>query len=102
MKELFIETKSGRVPLDQEVIKKYDLNQGAKSPFTNSPIVGESGNSKLEVPLREKSISHDFNDMPLKGIEGDGFDQMENGFQMSQSEIIDFAQGTDSTVAGDY
>lgn len=96
MKELFIETNSGRIPIDQMTIEKYDLNQGTKTPFTNSPIVGPSGDSQLDAPLREKSVRENFNNMSFKGIEGDGVDQMENGFQMSQSEIIDFSQGTDS------
>ena len=46
-------------------------------------------------------IKDSFNHMPFKELRG-GVDQMENGFQMSQSEILDFAQGTDSTVAGEY
>jgi len=35
--------------------------------------------------------------MAMKGFESDGIDQMENGFELSQSEIIDFSQGLDST-----
>lgn len=46
----------------------------------------------------EAAIRQDFNDMPFTGIEGDGVDQMENGFEFSQSEIIDFSQGVDSRL----
>ena len=46
----------------------------------------------------EAAIRQDFIDMPVIGIEGDGVDQMENGFQFSQSEIIDFSQGVDSRL----
>lgn len=46
----------------------------------------------------EAAIRQDFIDMPVKGIEGDGVDQMENGFEFSQSEIIDFSQGVDSRL----
>jgi hypothetical protein len=46
----------------------------------------------------ESSIRQDFLDMPFTGIEGDGVDQMDNGFQFSQSEIIDFSQGVDSRM----
>lgn len=46
----------------------------------------------------EAAIRQDFINMPLKGIEGDGVDQMENGFELSQSEIIDFSQGVDSRL----
>lgn len=46
----------------------------------------------------EKYIHQSFEEMPMKGIEGDGVDQMENGFEFSQSEIIDFSQGVDSRM----
>lgn len=46
----------------------------------------------------ESGIRHDFYDMPFQGIRGDGVDQMDNGFEFSQSEIIDFSQGVDSRV----
>ncbi|HYE68955.1 MAG TPA: hypothetical protein VEA58_10110 [Anaerovoracaceae bacterium] len=46
----------------------------------------------------EAAIRQDFINMPVKGIEGDGVDQMENGFELSQSEIIDFSQGVDSRL----
>lgn len=102
MKDLYLEAEGVRIPLDQGVIEKYGLNQGTKSPFSGRSIVGPDGDSTLDVLKKEKSIKDSFNKMPFKGIEGEGVDQMENGFQMSQSEILDFAQGTDSTVAGEY
>ena len=46
----------------------------------------------------EAAIRQDFYNMPMKGIVGDGVDQMENGFEFSQSEIIDFSQGVDSRM----
>jgi hypothetical protein len=46
----------------------------------------------------ESGIRQDFLNMPFTGIEGDGVDQMDNGFQFSQSEIIDFSQGVDSRM----
>lgn len=102
MKELSIETEKGRMPLDQRIALKYGLNQGTKSPFTAQTIVGWDGDATLIMSNNEKSVQDSFNDMPIKGIEGEGVDQMENGFQMSQSEILDFAAGTDSEVAGEY
>ncbi|MGI6732205.1 MAG: hypothetical protein ACOX5F_10020 [Anaerovoracaceae bacterium] len=102
MKELYIEVGNRRVPLDSEIVEKYGLNQGTKSPFTSQNLVGRNGDSTLLTSQDEKMIKDSFNHMPFKGIEGEGVDQMENGFQMSQSEILDFAQGTDSTVAGEY
>lgn len=46
----------------------------------------------------EAAIRQDFINMPMKGREGDGVDQMENGFEFSQSEIIDFSQGADTPM----
>lgn len=46
----------------------------------------------------ESSIRQDFYNMPFQGIRGDGIDQMDNGFELSQSEIIDFSQGVDSRM----
>ena len=46
----------------------------------------------------ESFIRQDFYNMPMKGISSDGVDQMENGFELSQSEIIDFSQGVDSRM----
>lgn len=46
----------------------------------------------------EAAIRQDFIDMPVTGIVGDGVDQMDNGFEFSQSEIIDFSQGVDSRM----
>jgi len=46
----------------------------------------------------EAAIRQDFINMPMTGVEGDGVDQMENGFEFSQSEIIDFSQGVDSRM----
>ena len=46
----------------------------------------------------EADIRRDFYNMPFQGIRGDGVDQMDNGFEFSQSEIIDFSQGVDSRM----
>jgi len=55
---------------------------------------------KKETPAddTESGIRQDFLDMPFQGIRGDGVDQMDNGFELSQSEIIDFSQGVDSRM----
>jgi len=44
----------------------------------------------------EAWIHQDFEQMPEKGFPDDEIDHMDNGFEFSQSEIIDFSQGTDS------
>jgi hypothetical protein len=58
----------------------------------------ETGREKEKAGDNEASIRQDFIDMPMQGIRGDGLDEMDNGFVMSQSEIIDFSQGVDSRM----
>lgn len=58
----------------------------------------ETEHGKEQVGDSEASIRQDFIDMPMQGIRGDGLDEMDNGFVMSQSEIIDFSQGVDSRM----
>lgn len=53
---------------------------------------------KFDPMNTEESIRQDFYNMPFQGIRGDGVVQMDNGFEFSQSEIIDFSQGVDSRV----
>ena len=99
IKDLFIETELGRMPIDYEVTERYGLNQGSKSPFSNNPIVGTMGDWHLDTPFREKAIQKDFKNTPIgEDRQGEEVVQMENGFEMLKSEIIDFAQGTDSST----
>jgi hypothetical protein len=58
----------------------------------------ETDHGEEKVGDNEASIRQDFIDMPMQGIRGDGLDEMDNGFVMSQSEIIDFSQGVDSRM----
>lgn len=101
MEDLYLETKNGREHIDSLTAEKYHLEPGTLSPFTGNRIVDRNGEHEAnEVSGRdnEASIRQDFNDMPMKGRAGDGVDQMENGFELSQSEIIDFSQGVDSRM----
>ncbi len=100
MDDLYLETKNGRKRIDARTVEKYNLEPGDLSPFTRNPVVGKNGEQNINTPREDSEayIRKDFNEMPLKGIEGDGVDQMENGFQFSQSEIIDFSQGVDSRM----
>lgn len=34
MKELYLKTEHGLIPLDEKIIEKYKLKVGRKSPFT--------------------------------------------------------------------
>jgi hypothetical protein len=101
MKELYLETEHGRERIDEQTVEKYHLESGTLSPFTQNRIVGENGEYRQKDDPDaddEASIRQDFDDMPLQGIRGDGLDEMDNGFVMSQSEIIDFSQGVDSRM----
>lgn len=100
MSDLYLETTNGMTPIDEKTIQKYHLESGTKSPFTQNRIVGRNDDS---LPSKndedtEASLHRDFNDMPAQDIRGDGVDEMDNGFVMSQSEIIDFSQGVDSRM----
>lgn len=92
MEKLYLETNSEYVPIDQAFIEKYNLEKGTLSPFTNSRIVGHNGDFHRE-PHKEDIESKEVRE---KGFPDDGIDQMDNGFELSTSEMIDIAQGVDS------
>lgn len=102
MKELYLETENGRERIEDREVEKYHLKSGGFSPFTQKPIVGKNeesrsgANSGKDDSDSEHSIHEEFEDMPMQGVRGDGIDGMDNGFELSQSEIIDFSQGADS------
>lgn len=91
MKDLFLETKTGNIPIDHNIIKKHDLKKGTLSPFTGERIVGKNGDFSPE-PIKSES--------PLDNLvhKDDGIDEMENGMALSTSEILDFAAGTDNSM----
>lgn len=83
MEELYIETANGKIPIKQEMIKKYNLKKGTMCPFTNSRIVGKNGEFLNESQYEEE---------PKQLTGGD----MENELILTTSEAIDIAQGADS------
>lgn len=91
MKDLYIETKNGDIPIEKDIIKKHDLKRGTLSPFTGERIVGKNGDFRPE-PVKNES--------PLDNLihRDDGIDEMENGMSLSTSEILDFAEGTDNSM----
>lgn len=98
MKDLYMETRHGVEPISPKVAEKYHLSKGTCSPFTQSRIVGSNGDFSFEPDNKKDYISgNSFDDVPRDGFHEDGIDSMDNGFEMSTSEMIDFAQGTDST-----
>ena len=96
MKELFLKTENGLLPLSEEEIEKYNLEEGKKSPFTGYYVVDKDGRYKFNNEKQTSSPGID--EMPA----GEGMDDDEivefsdTGAILSQSEIIDFSHGTDS------
>jgi hypothetical protein len=88
MKELYLETKNGNVPIDQAIIEKYNLKKGTMSPFTNSRIVDKDGEFYVDQPTTKK----------LSYQPDDGIAEMDHGLSLSTSEMLDIAAGVDSDV----
>ena len=96
MKELFLKTEDGLVPLDKKIIEKYNLVEGRKSPFTRYYVVDKTG--KHNFDSEKETSSPDVDEMPAgEGAEDDEIVEFsDTGAILSQSEIIDFSHGTDS------
>ena len=96
MKELFLKTENGLIPLDEKMIEKYSLAEGRKSPFTRYYVVNKTGKYKFDSEKETSSPGKD--QMPAgEGAEDDEIVEFsETGAILSQSEILDFSEGTDS------
>lgn len=95
MKDLFLKTNEGNIPISQEIVDKYNIKEGTVSPFTKFKVVNKDGSyineekSKIDVPLSK---------MPEgEGLADDEIVEFSTGAILSTSEIIDFSQGTDSS-----
>lgn len=93
--DLYVETKEGNISIDQEIVEKYNLKMGTTSPFTDNRIVGEEGEFPLK-PFQDEDKEQGLDKVPYDGFSDDGIDQMDHGFELSTSEIIDISQGVDS------
>lgn len=97
MKDLFLKTDDGLIPIDGKMVERYGLCAGRISPFSGFTIVDKDGN-----PVNAKSLNRasgpGIDAMPKgEGLEDDEIDEFpDTGAIMSQSEIIDFSHGTDS------
>lgn len=89
MEQLYIETEKGNIPIDNEITQKYNLQKGDKSPFTRQRIVDKFGDATAPKPPEEE---HDLSNQE------DEIEDLENGFQLSTSEMLDIAAGVDSSV----
>lgn len=99
MKELFLNTDEGLVPIEEKIVEKYGLKTGTRSPFHRFWIVDSSGKIGDENKGNGTS-SPGADEMPEgEGLEDDEIVEFEEtGAIMSQSEIIDFSHGTDSDI----
>jgi hypothetical protein len=95
MEELFLETENGIIPIDPEIVRKYKLEKGSRSPFARSRIVGRNGEypdrvaeSGTKKQWLDEQSEHDIEDI-------------DNGILFSTSEILDLAQGVDSDTEDD-
>lgn len=94
MKNLYIETKNGAVPIDKNIEKKYKLEKGTMTPFTDERILGAGGDFTKE--------KHDDEAMKnLGNVRKEDGVEPEDGIMLTTSEIIDFTQGTDSYTDND-
>lgn len=91
MEELYIETKNGKTPIEPAVSKKYNLEKGLKTPFTNQKIVNQNG----EFPA-ETDTEKDPQNSGGKSLTPADTDTGSENVPLTTSEIIDFSQGTDS------
>lgn len=87
MEHLFIETKQGRIPINDAMTEKYKLKEGTYTPFTHQKIVDERGKF-IHEEVEKKNVSLKNQDNEIK--------EMENGLMLSTSEMIDIAEGADS------
>ncbi|OQB14203.1 MAG: hypothetical protein BWY15_01326 [Firmicutes bacterium ADurb.Bin193] len=85
MAKLFLKTENGVLPIEQSQIKKYNLEVGEISPYTNYCIVDENGNDKKRKKTKNKS-HHSIDEI------------MDEGIVFSTSEILDIAQGADAVI----
>ena len=96
MKELFLKTENGLIPLSKKIIEKYNLEEGRKSPFTRYYVVDKTGSCRFD--LEKETSNPGVDEMPAgEGAEDDEIVEFsDTGAIFSQSEIIDFSHGTDS------
>lgn len=93
MERLYLKTKGGIVPIDQALVEKYGLKAGMTTPFSHGSIVSDSGDdARHTLGAQQKDEGE-----PKGELVNDGISQLDNGLTLSQSEIIDFSQGVDSS-----
>ncbi len=82
MKKLFIKTENAMLPLDLNLIEKYNLKAGDRSPDNRYKIVDEYGNEVKQDDDKEVKYNRD--------------ELMSDGQIFRASEVLDLAEGVDS------
>lgn len=97
MKELFLETSNGIIPLEQGIIE--DIKNGTYSPFTRCRIVDKNGVFNTGKKDKKDKTDTDISQMPEgEGLADDNIIEFPEGEIYSTSEIIEISQGADSSV----
>lgn len=96
-KDLFLKTDDGLVPIDGKMTEKYGLCAGKISPFSGFAIVDKDGNP-VDAGYLNRSSGPGLDSVKKgEGLEDEEIEEFsDTGAIMSQSEIIDFSNGTDS------
>lgn len=84
MEELFLKTEDGLVPIALEVVQKYGLKKGEKSPFTGFLLVDRNGGFDTQENKQKDELEPPYN----------------NAKMFTTAESIDIAQGVDSQTGG--
>lgn len=79
MEELFIMSENGNIPISMDLIEKYKIKKGMKTPFTNKLIVDKNGDFTVEHTEEKTLLQPDRNSQVF-----------------TTAETIDIAQGADS------
>ncbi len=89
MGELYVHVAGQKVIVPPQQVERYGLRPGMRTPFSGLVIEGEGGVPPTqETGERDKEQEHDAMDE---------FTTLENGLTLSQSEILDFADGRDNS-----
>lgn len=91
MERLYVRVGRERMEIDPKLVEKYGLHPGTRLPFTGLPIEDEAG-------CRADDASEERTDEGVgSAVQSSEFVTLENGLTLSQSEILDFADGRDNS-----
>ena len=91
MKRLYVRTGRERMELDPKLVEKYTLHPGARLPYTGLAVEDEAGH-RADDEAEERT-----DEGVGSAVQSSEFVTLENGLTLSQSEILDFADGRDNS-----